>query len=306
MVCSLILLLAMQPEGSGIRRLFEENLAREERQHGPDSAGAAQAARDLGLFLKKQADRPAATSALTRALHADERVFGPAAQQTLADASELAELLPPPEAEPLWKRAAAAADPLIASRALAALGDLNSGKDPVTAVSLYRGALAKEEVASGKTSARVAVRLNGLAVLVGGEEGIAMLERALAIDRQLLGERHPETSTTEANLAGLLLDAGRIDAALRLAGQALAGLKDALGPENPRVASAAMILATCWRAKGVRSRAEGYYREALAIDEAAFGPHHPNTVQDIRNLAGLLRESGKKTEAVELEKRLPR
>ena len=137
-------------------------------------------------------------------------------------------------------------------------------------MSLYRKALAKEEEAGGKDAAGVAVRLNALAVLVEPREGIAMLERALAIDRRLLGERHPETSITEANLAGLLLDSGRIDAALRLATAAVAGFEDTLGPENPRVASASMILAFCWRAKGDRARAERFYRQALAIDEAAL------------------------------------
>ena len=152
------------------------------------------------------------------------------------------------------------------------LGDsLASAQDTAGAVSLYRKALAKEEEAKGKDSAGVAVRLNALAVLVGPKEGVPMMERALAIDRRLLGERHPETSTVEANLAGLLLDAGRVDSALQMATAAVAGLESTLGPEDPRVASASTILAFCWRAKGERAQAERLYRRALAIDEAAYG-----------------------------------
>jgi tetratricopeptide (TPR) repeat protein len=190
---------------------------------------------------------------------------------------------------------------------LAALADLRAeAEDTAAAVSLYRGALAKEEEANGKNSAGVAVRLNALAVLVEPKEGIPMLERALAIDRRLLGARHPETSTTEANLAGRLLDSGRPDAALRLAQTALASFEDTLGPENPRVASVSLILAFCWRAKGDRARAERFYRRALAIDEAAYGAEHPETLTDVKNLAEFLREIGKRAEAAALEKRLPR
>jgi tetratricopeptide (TPR) repeat protein len=310
MVFSLLLLLAMQPDPAAIRRLFEENLARQEKLYGADDKNGkddgriAEAARDLGLFLKRQGDRAGAQAALARAVQADENTHGKAAPQTLADAAELAALSPAEQAEPLWRRIANTPDPGLASRALAALGDLRAAaQDTAGAVSLYRRALAKEEEAQGKNSAGVAVRLNALAVLVEPKEGVPMLQRALAIDRRLLGERHPETSTTEANLAGFLLDSGRADAALRLANAALAGLEDTLGPENPRVASVSTILAFCWRAKGDRVRAERLYRRALAIDEGAYGAEHPETLNDVKNLAEFLREIGKTAEAAALEKR---
>jgi tetratricopeptide (TPR) repeat protein len=177
-------------------------------------------------------------------------------------------------------------------------------QDPAGAVPFYRKALANDETAHGKNAAGVAVRLNALAVLVDEKEGIPMLERALAIDRRLLGERHPETSTAEANLAGLLLNAGRTDRALALARDALAAFLETLGPEHPRVASVSFILASCWRAKGDRVRAERFYRQALAIDERAYGLHHPETLTDVRNLAEFLREIGKQKEAAELEARM--
>jgi tetratricopeptide (TPR) repeat protein len=303
-VYSLVALLAMQPDTAAIRRLFEENLAQQEKQFGASDPRTADAARDLGLFLKRQGDTTSAADALTRALRADEQVLGGSARQTLADAAELAEIQPPGKAEALWRRAAASPDAHLAARALAALGDLNVEKDSAAAVSFYRKALAKEEEAGGKNAARVAVRLNALAVLVEPREGIGMLERALAIDRKLLGERHPETSITEANLAGLLLDSGQIDRALQLASAALSGLEETLGDENPRVAPAVTILAFCWRAKGDRARAERLYRRALAIDEAALGPEHPDTLHDVTNLAEFLRAAGKTAEAVALERRL--
>src|SRR5207253_10663226 len=99
---------------------------------------------------------------------------------------------------------------------LAALGDLDVRTGNRTgASSLYKQALAKEEAASGKDSAAVALRLNSLAHTVEPQEGIALLERALAIERRVLGARHPEAASTEANLAGLLVNAGRHDAAIK-------------------------------------------------------------------------------------------
>ena len=104
----------------------------------------------------------------------------------------------------------------------------------------------------------------------------------------------------------MLLDSGRPDSALRLANHAQAVFEETLGPENPRVAAMSMILAFCWRAKGDRVRAERLYRRALAIDEAAYGATHPETLNDVKNLAEFLREIGKTAEAASLEKRLPR
>ena len=296
MVCSLLLLFALQPDTGSIRRLFEQNLAQQEKQYGAGDARTSGAARDLGLFLKNEGDVDGARAALAKAVRAAHQ---------LADMAELAALSEPGPAEPLWTTVAAGADPALASRALAALGELREARqDAAGAAAFYRRALAKEEAAHGKDSAGVALRLNALGVLLDPKEGIPMLERALAIDRKQLGERHPETSVVEANLAGVLLDAGRTAEAFKLAAAAVAGLESTMGPSHPRVASALSILALCWRAKGDNARAEKLYRRALTIDEAAYGPMHPDTRNDVKNLAEFLRDTGRPAEAAALEKRL--
>jgi hypothetical protein len=66
-----------------------------------------------------------------------------------------------------------------------------------------------------------------------------------------------------------------------------------------------VVLAHCARAKGDRPRAERLYRRALAIDEAAYGPAHPETLTDVRTLAEFLRQTGRVREAAVLEMRLP-
>src|SRR5262249_23120181 len=162
---------------------------------------------------------------------------------------------PPSDAEPLWRRAAGSSDAALASRALASLGDLHArAGDRTGAASFYRQALAKEEASTGKESATVAIRLNALAHFVPPAEGITMLERALAIDRRALGPRHPEVASTEANLAGMLVNAGRIEAAIRAGRDALGIFEETLGKDHPRVAQTATILAYGYEAKGDRTQ----------------------------------------------------
>jgi tetratricopeptide (TPR) repeat protein len=304
MVFSVLVALALQPDPAMLRRLYEEALARREQQYGMSDARTAKAASDLGLFLRGQGDRQGAREALAQALQIDEKALGASAPQTLADVENLAGVSPPEEAERLWKRAAQNRDCAAAARAFAALGELREAAgDRAGAAEFYRQSLAKEEAAGGENAARVAVRLNALALAVGPREGIPLLERAIAINRRAWGERHPETATTETNLAGLLLAAGRAAEAVRLGRAALAAFEATLGGDHPRAAAAASNLADALRAKGDRREAERLYRRALAIDERAYGSQAAETLQDARSLAEFLREVGRAGEAGALERR---
>jgi tetratricopeptide (TPR) repeat protein len=305
MVFSALVALALQPDPAMLQRLYEEALARRKQEYGVSDTRTARAASDLGLFLRGHGDKQGAQQALTLALAIDQKARGAVASETLADAENLAEVSPPAEAERLWTRAAQNRDPAAAARALAALGELREAAgDRPGAAKFYRRALAKEEAAAGKSAARVAVRLNALALAVDPREGIPLLERALAINRRTWGEQHPETATTETNLSGLLLAAGRTDEAVRLGRAALAAFEVTLGGDHPRTAAAASNLADALRAKGNRSEAERLYRRALAIDERAYGPQGAETLKDVRNLAGFLREIGRAREAAELDRHL--
>ncbi len=295
---------ALQPDPTVLRRLFEEALQRREHQYGMLDTRTARAASDLGLFLKAQGDEEGARVPLWEALRIDGEALGQTAEATLEDAAELAAVSLPAEAEALWQRAAGSKQASLAARAFAALGELheNAG-DRESAIAFYRRALEKEEAAGGPASARVAVRLNSLALATGPERGIPLLNRALEIDRRVWGERHPETATTETNLSGLLLAAGRTTDAVRMGRLALTAFDATLGSDHPRTAAAASNLADALRVQGDRAGAERLYRRALDIDERAFGPRHPETLTDVRNLAEFLRETGRAAEADQLERR---
>jgi tetratricopeptide (TPR) repeat protein len=298
------LALAMQPDPAMLRRLFEEALAGRRQRFGEADARTAQAARDLGMFLERQGEADGAQAVLAQAVRIDEAVSGALAPQTLADVAELAGVSPTQQAESLWRRAAASTDAKVAARALTALGGIHaSGGDRAGAAGFYRRALVKQEAATGHDSEAVAICLNALAQLVDVKEGIPLLERAAAIDRRAMGARHPQTASTEANLAGLLVNARRNDEAIRIASDALSIFQETLGPDHPRCAITASILAFALEAKGEPARAEKMYRLALAIDERAYGAQHPQTASDVRALAEFLRASGRPREAADLEKK---
>jgi Tfp pilus assembly protein PilF len=76
-----------------------------------------------------------------------------------------------------------------------------------------------------------------------------------------------------------------------------------LGPQHPRTAAAASNLADAKRAAGDRGAAERLYQRALRIDEQALGATNPETLNDVKNLADFLRETGRERQARALEER---
>ena len=304
MVMLILGLSLLQPDSANLRHLFEENLARSEREYGMKDARTAEAARDLGLFLRGESDSQGAYRALHQAVEIDDKAVGAEDKRTLADVAALASVAPPREAESLWLRAAEGKDAAIASKAFAALGDLRErAGDRAGAVAVYAKAVEKEEAASGRDSAETAVRLNALALASEPKEAVPLLERAVAIDRRRWGEKHPETATTESNLSGELLALGRVAESVRIGALSLSNFEATLGPQHPRTAAAASNLADAKRAAGNRAAAERLYRLALRIDEQALGATNPETLDDVKNLADFLSETGRAGEARALEQR---
>ena len=182
--------LCLQPESSGVRRIFEENFARNK---------TAQAARDLGMFLLKDGDRAGARRVLRETLRLDETE---SSTHTLEDAAALAAISPPAEADSLYRRAAESADPSVAGPALSALGTMRkSARDRAGAAAFYRRAIAKAEAIEGRNGVTVALLLVQLASVSDRPEAISSLQRAVAIDRQSLGPQHPQTRAAERALA---------------------------------------------------------------------------------------------------------
>jgi tetratricopeptide (TPR) repeat protein len=314
MLLSLVALLAWQPDAAMLGQLYREAFERKKQQYGASDTATIQAARDLGLFLSKHGAAAGAQQVLTEVVRLDEIALGPDARQTLADVAALASVSAPRQAEALWQRAAKSSEQKVAARAFAGLGQLReTAGDQAGAAQYYRQALANQEAALGQATtprekADLAILLSGVAQVLGQivdpTEGTAVLRRSFGINRSLLGARHPETATVEANLAGVLLDANAVDESVRLITEAISILEETMGEDHPRVAISATILAHGLRIKGEYARAEQNFRRAVAIDERAYGPKHSQTLSDVGTLAEFLRERGKMQEATALEKRL--
>lgn len=294
-----------QPNVAMLRGLYEQHLVEQQRDHGEFDARTAAAARDLGLFLRGHEDPAGAQAALARAVTIDERVFGAEASRTLADVADLASVSPLEEAARLFARASRSDDNAAASRAFAALGEMRASQGDREGAARYWGqALQKQEAAGGGESANAAVLLNLLGQTLAPVNAIPLLQRALAINRRLLGAQHPEVGATEQLLAAAMTSAGRAQEAVGPARDAVSILETKLGAGHPRTGTAVNTLADALRAAGKPAEAEPMYRRALAIDERVYGATHAVVLEDLRRLAEFLRERGRVSEAVALERRL--
>jgi tetratricopeptide (TPR) repeat protein len=103
---------------------------------------------------------------------------------------------------------------------------------PARAREHFARALQLEETAGN--AARVALRLNDLALVSPPAEAEGLLRRALALNEKLRGPTHPETAVTLHNLADVLLRLRRPAVALPLALRAAAIFRASLGAENDR------------------------------------------------------------------------
>jgi hypothetical protein len=216
-ICASSVALAFQPDPAALRKLFEDALSRRQQAYGDTDARTAQAARDLGLFLCRSADKASAHRAMANAVRLDEKALGPNAPQTLEDIATLASVSPRPEAEPLLRRAAESPDPTIAGPALTSLAAMRKAAgDSASAAALLRRAVEKAETADGKDSVTVALVLNVLAQVVPPKEALPLLHRALAIEDRQLGPENPQTLQDAHKLANLLRAAGQPNEAANL------------------------------------------------------------------------------------------
>jgi len=211
---------AFQPDPAALRKLFEDALARRERAYGEADARTAQAARDLGLFLYRSGDAAASRRAMARTVQLDEKALGPNASQTLEDVATLASISPRAQAEPLLRRAAESADPVVAGPALTSLAEMRrEAGDPTAAALLLRRALEKAEAADGRDGLTTALVLKALARVSPAKDAVPLLLRAISIDAASLGPGNAATIQDVRSLAALLRAAGEPAEAAKLESQ---------------------------------------------------------------------------------------
>jgi CHAT domain-containing protein len=109
--------------------------------------------------------------------------------------------------------------------------------------------------------------------------------QALALRKDLLGEKHPAYATSLNNLATLYHRMGDYAKAEPLYQQTLALYKEVLGEKHPAYARSLNNLASLYKDTGDYAKAEPLYQQALTLYKDLLGEQHPQYVISLNNLA---------------------
>ena len=134
-----------------------------------------------------------------------------------------------------------------------------------------------------------------------GESDLAVRqhERALALQRRVLGPDHPDTLVSLNNLALAYYEAGRVDEALPLHEEARGG-GGPLGPDHPLTLLSMNNFGNAYRQAGRVAEGLPLLEEALRCRRAQLGPDHPDTIKSMLNLAQAYDAADRTAEAVQL------
>ncbi len=132
------------------------------------------------------------------------------------------------------------------------------------------------------------------------KKAIAYYEQALAIDRKVFGEEHPDVAIDLNNLGAAWSALGENKKAIAYYEQALAIDRKVFGEEHPKVAIRLNNLGMAWSDLGEKKKAIAYYEQALAIDRKVFGEEHPKVAIRLNNLGAAWSALGEKKKAIAL------
>lgn len=134
-------------------------------------------------------------------------------------------------------------------------------------------------------------------------EAAPLLEEAVVLFEQVLGEEHTEVAKTLNILGRLYRRQGNYDDAERCYLRALSLLEQVFGPEHSQVAGILNNLGLLYENQGKYAEAEPLFLRALAIREHLLGPEDPLVANVLNNLGLLYDDQGRFTEAQPLLER---
>jgi eukaryotic-like serine/threonine-protein kinase len=118
-------------------------------------------------------------------------------------------------------------------------------------------------------------------------------ERALAMYKQIYGERHPRVAEILINLGAIQLDTGHYAAAEQYDRQALDIVQVWYGKDNPETATDLTILARSLVYQKRYAEASDLLQQSLAIKERTFGKVHPSVASTLNELGSVALQEGK-------------
>ena len=110
-------------------------------------------------------------------------------------------------------------------------------------------------------------------------------ERALEIQRRVLGPEHPDTLTSMGGLALAIYSQGRYAEAEKLLRETVRLRSLVLGPEHPRTLESTDQLSWAILRQGRYPEAEKLSQESLRLKRRVLGPDHPDTLYSMNALA---------------------
>ncbi len=124
------------------------------------------------------------------------------------------------------------------------------------------------------------------------DETQQLYEQALAMNRQLYGEKHPNIALALNNLADLYLDRDELDKAEEMYQQALVMQRELFGQEHPEVALVMNNLAYVYYYRGDMPEALDAMRTTVRLKKAVLGEEHPDVALSLSNLGRWEMEAG--------------
>ena len=135
-------------------------------------------------------------------------------------------------------------------------------------------------------------------------EARAQLERALDLQRRVLGAKNPETLKTMALLGNIAILQGKYPEAERVLGQTLEMQRRVLGLEHLDTLKSMSDLGSVLRQEGKYPQAEALDSEVIDIQRRILGPEHPDTLASMASLASVCRNEGKYQQAETLSNQI--
>ena len=126
-------------------------------------------------------------------------------------------------------------------------------------------------------------------------------KQSLLDTNELLGDEHPDTLTSMANLASTYWNQGRWKEAEELEVQVMETRKRVLGEEHPSTITSMANLASTYRNEGRWKEAEELFAQVMVTSKRVLGDEHPDTLTNMANLASTYWNQGRWKEAEELE-----
>src|SRR5436305_182635 len=119
--------------------------------------------------------------------------------------------------------------------------------------------------------------------------------------KKVLGEEHPDTLTSMANLASTFWNQGRWKEAEELEVQVMETSLRVLGEEHPDTLATIANLASTYRNQGRWKEAEELFVQVMETSLRVLGQEHPDTLTSMANLASTFWNQGRWKEAEELD-----